>query len=47
MIDAVEVIEKIGKIAVEVNTTNADYKHSPFNGVTVAWNALNAAVASN
>jgi hypothetical protein len=43
MMDAVEVVEKIGKVAVEINTTNVDYAHSPFDGVTVAWDVLSAA----
>lgn len=47
MMDAVEVVEKIGKVEVEVNTTNVDYKHSPFDGVTVAWDALSATVLSD
>jgi len=47
MMDAVEVIEKIGKVEVQVNTTNANYKHSPFDSVTIAWDALSAAASSN
>ena len=42
MMDAINVVKKVGKVTVLLNTDNANYKHSPFDGVTVAWDTLNS-----
>lgn len=44
MIDAIETFQKLVKPNAKVifNTTDSNYKHSPFPPVTVAWDALNA-----
>lgn len=43
MIDAIETVQKLVKanVIVILNTTDPNYKHSPFSPVTVAWDALN------
>jgi pimeloyl-ACP methyl ester carboxylesterase len=47
MTDAIEAVQKLGKdhVRVIVNTTDPNYKHSPFDHVTVAWDTLNSSVA--
>ena len=44
MIDAIETVQKLVKpnVTVILNTTNPNYKHSPFLGNTVPWDTLNS-----
>ena len=44
MIDAIETVQKLVKpnVTVILNSTNPNYKHSPFSPNTVAWDTLSA-----